>query len=459
MCSPSLATHYSATENCALYPFLWIYSFELPLYQKCLSVFFLVSHYRDQRTGLLDLRLEKMVRIQRTTVASFMVSTVFMTSAMGQVSSDERSTSASSLRASAITSASSTPSIGSSSDNSGLIGSLWAGGESLLSSIYPTSPYGNIATLTWPSSVLLGSSTVSVPHSTTPSTTSIPSITSATSSPSTISSVNAPLVSISSHAAEPTQSASDPSQAVASKSNDHNKILGIVLGVVFGVLVLAVVICVFLFCQRRRRRGRILRPYESPAGESEIQSWRQPSSNTFASQIPDNYETGLARPPRSIFLPANPYQHANNPYQHVPNPYQNDQAIRSLEGAAPYESAASEDNPFYTPEERQSLHSSGSVFNEHARVPHDFANPDRPPTPFASALFGVPARKPVPQQQNPHRSLESAIHYPSTSEASDFNFGFAHSKADDFGDTSGLGHHSASGEGWDQQAIHPAYRT
>ena len=140
--------------------------------------------------------------------------------------------------------------------------------------------------------------------------------------------------------------------------------------------------------------------------------------------------------------------------------------MRSLEGAAPYDSSTSEENPFYTPEERRSLRNSAEAFNERARVPHDFSDPNRPPTPFASALMGTPKRKPVaphrkpvPLSQNVQRSSHDVIHYPSNSEASDFNFGFAPSKVDDFGDPRGSGYHSSSGEGWAEQQVHPAYRT
>ena len=387
-----------------------------------------------------------MVNIRRTNAIPSLVGIAFVSNVMGQVDSNDQSSSVPSSQISSITSASSASSTGTYSDNSGLIGSLWAGGESLLSSVYPSSSYGNVATLTWPSSVVIDSSTVPVPHATTsPSTTA-----------GSASSTSAKSESITSHVTEPTQTPSDPPAAPISNSSGQHKVLGIVLGVVVGVLVLAIVLCIFLVCRRRkRRRERSLRPFESRAGESEIQSWRQPTSHNFASQNPKTYETRA--PPQSVFLPTNPYQHATTPYQQLHNPHQNDQAMRSLEGAGPHEGAVSNDNPFYTPEERQNLRSSGSVFNEHARVPHDFANPDRPPTPFASVLFGVPARKPLPPHEN--RSSNTAVHYPSNSEASDFNFGFGHSKEGDFGDSSESVYHSASGEDWDQQEIHPAYRT
>ena len=420
----------------------------------------------------------KMVRLQSTTPLQCLVYAPLIGVVMGQGFSDEQA-------ASTLSSAPSITSSGSSPDNSGLIATLWSEGESLLSSVYPSTSWGNIATLTWPSTVAIGSSTYLITHSSTisnsaasasstsestesrsassdstksSSTKSNSAISSSATSSSAILS-NDLSTSITSQIAEPTQTPSDtqpaPSTtqpALASKSSDHKKILGIVLGVVLGSLVIAVALCIFLICRRRRRRGGLFRRYETPAGESEIDSWRVPVSNHFATQVPEKYGAVVAQTPTSRYTSNGTYHNANTLYQ-------NDQALRNLEGAVPYENMPAEDNPFYTPEERQNLRSSGHIFNEHARVPHNFANPDRPPTPFASVCLGVPARKPVPSQGAPLRASQDMVHYPSRTEASDFNFGFAHSKAHDFGDPGEAAYHPVSGGGWNERGVHPAYRT
>ncbi|KAL9089590.1 MAG: hypothetical protein Q9165_005622 [Trypethelium subeluteriae] len=427
-----------------------------------------------------------MTALQSKTGIACLVFTSLIGNVIAQVPSEQQTISNPGSQASPTSPAAVDPSSESSSGNGGLISSLWAGGESLLSSLYPSTSVGNIATLTWPTSVVIGSSTVSVPHSSAsnPSSKSPTASNTATSSDSASSSSASPKTTASSkgatssgiatslsnsqtssnavtsspntaHAIEPTQTPSDTQPVPVKKSDDHKEIIGIVLGVVFGLLVVAVAICAFLLYRRRRRRQRILRQYESPAGESEIQSWRQPSNNIQVSQAPDRY-TMLAPPPMSRYQPSTPYQPLSNPYQ-------NDQAIRHLEGAAPYaapyESAVPEPNPFYTAEERQSLRSNRPFSNDHAHLSHEFADPNRPPTPFMSALFQNPARKPLPPRKSPNRASYNAVHYPTNSETSDFNFGFTQSKADDFGDLGDVANHSASGEGWDQRAVHPAYRT
>ncbi|KAL9068477.1 MAG: hypothetical protein Q9157_006492 [Trypethelium eluteriae] len=409
-----------------------------------------------------------------------------MSKAIAQTPSEQQTISNPGSQASPTSPLAANPSSESSPDNSGIISSLWAGGESLLSSLYPSTSIGNIATLTWPTSVAIGSSTVSVPHSsvsrpsstsptasntgissnsassssaspktTTPSKSATSSQTATSSSNSETSSDSAASSPNTAHAVEPTQTPSDTQPVPVKKSDDHKKIIGIVLGVVFGLILIAVAICIFLLYRRRRRRQRILRQYESPAGESEIQSWRQPSNNIQVSQAPDRY-TMLAPPPTSRYQPSTPYQKLNNPYQ-------NDQAIQHLEGAAPYaapyESAVGEPNPFYTAEERRSLRANGPFSNDHAHLSYDSAEPNRPPTPFMSALFQNPTRKPLPPRKSPNRASYNAVHYPTNSETSDFNFGFTQSKGDDFGDLGGAANHSASGEDWDQRAVHPAYRS
>ncbi|KAI9710982.1 MAG: hypothetical protein M1820_002419 [Bogoriella megaspora] len=397
-----------------------------------------------------------MVKFHRVATVPYLACALIIPGVLGQSNSDDSSSIQSSSRASRTASSASASTTGSSDDNSGLISSLWAGGESLLTSVYPSTSIGNIATLTWPSSVVIGSSTVSVPYAGKPTSTSSRSATSprssissrpsSSSSSHSSSSSSSSSSSITSHDAQPSQTDSPADSPSANKSNDHNKILGIVLGVVLGVLLLALLACLFLVLRRRRaRRGAIFGArYETPVAESEIESWRQPSAPNYMIPYPDKY-----RGTSTHSIPRKP----------VPSTYQNDQAMRHLEGVEPIANVASHDNPFYTPEERQNLRSSGDVFNEHARVPHNFSDPDRPPTPFASVLFNNASRNANPPQKSPYRSSQAAIHYPSNSEASDFDFGFAARQKEQGYRDSNDSFYSASAEGWEQQQIHPAFRT
>ncbi|KAM0723080.1 hypothetical protein Q7P37_001280 [Cladosporium fusiforme] len=168
---------------------------------------------------------------------------------------------------------------------------LWDIANSLLSVYYPSTTISDIASLTWPTEVVIGSSTYTRdPGTASPSDSSpTPSISppsslssSFTTSPSsTIASAAVSSVQISRPVTtdESTASESEPSESPEPAGYPRDRVLGIALGVVFGVLAVAVMMFALVCIHRRQKRhgGTGIFPNRrrtaSPT-DSEIGEWR-----------------------------------------------------------------------------------------------------------------------------------------------------------------------------------------
>lgn len=152
---------------------------------------------------------------------------------------------------------------------------LWSIANSLLSTYYPSTSISDIATLTWPSVVVIESSTYthSAPESSAVSPTTTP--TSFSTVPASSQDVSRPLATDTSNSSE------TGSQDEASKQDrPKDRTLGIALGVVFGVLAVAVMIFALCCIDRRQKKhgGKGLFPSRrrratSPT-DSEVGAWR-----------------------------------------------------------------------------------------------------------------------------------------------------------------------------------------
>lgn len=158
------------------------------------------------------------------------------------------------------------------------IQSLWSDAESLLSSYYPSSTLTNIASLTWPGTVVLGSSTYTL--STEASTLSTTRVSpSSTPTPTKIDSTST-------------------SAAANSEANDHSdKRLGLGLGVALGCVALGILIFLIWLLHRRKRLANNKSSGQfTSVSEAEIQSWRAPA--TYSNDFPEKYVNLQApRPP------------------------------------------------------------------------------------------------------------------------------------------------------------------
>lgn len=254
------------------------------------------------------------------------------------------------------------------SSNSDLIQSLWSGAESLLSSVYPSSSVTQVASLTWPSSVVIGGTTYAV-------TSASGSSTFATSASST-SATNDKPVETSAAAGNTTST-----QSNNSGSDKDDKRIGIIVGVVLGCVALGLLGFMLWWVHRRNKRtGTFFRHRPRSATDSEIQNWRSPESST--SQFPEKYANISAPPPPMPLMEARHWSTG--------------ETISS-------DHSRSSANPFYTPHEshaelaadssrRNSLH---SIHELRGDGPRHSSNENRPSTPFSPAAMMAMAGSPV----------------------------------------------------------------
>lgn len=272
----------------------------------------------------------------------------------------------SSITSQTVTSA--TGSTASSTDTSyvdPLIQSLWGEAGSLISSYYPSTTISNVAALTIPGTAVGGSSTITPSSSVIPTTLSTSSLQNAVSTPTTTSSASNSTSASSSHGTD---------------SDQSDKRLGIGLGVGLGSVALGLLIfLVWMMNRRKRRAGKFTKGHPS-ASESEIQSWRAPSSRS--SQFPEKYTTLEAPHP-----PVPPMATHLAPTDHWANSNEN---------------SSSEENPFYSPYESYAelaaqnsrQHSITSLHELHGESSTHMLN-DRPASPITRAAISAVGGRPL----------------------------------------------------------------
>jgi hypothetical protein len=217
-------------------------------------------------------------RIQRLTAGLVLAGAISYTNAQEQTTSIGASPIPSQSVSSSDTPSATSSISGSGSSSTDVPLELWGIANGLLSSYYPSTTVSNVASLTWPSVVVIGSST----YTREPPTASLK--TSPTTAPSTLATsaissqdVSRPVTTDSTapNEAEPSDTPEEPSD-----SPPKDRTLGIALGVAFGVLALGLMafalLCIHhrqkkhggtgLFPSRRRRAG-------SPT-DSEVGAWR-----------------------------------------------------------------------------------------------------------------------------------------------------------------------------------------
>lgn len=172
----------------------------------------------------------------------------------------------------------------------------------------------------------------------------------------------------------------------------------IVLASVFGVLVLALIATLLLFCRKRsKKKVRIfsLRAV-TPLDDAEFESWRRPSTYT-------------SRPEKYGIMPSRPA------------------VVRAKNSANLFEKEIALYNTPHTPPQtppKSATTVSAVKVPDHARRKSSLSIHDRPPTPFSPDMSGDsdPALW-LPKLESPRS--RGHVHYPSVSEASEFDFGFS----------------------------------
>jgi hypothetical protein len=237
---------------------------------------------------------------------------------------------------------------------------LWGIANSLLSSYYPSTTVSNVASLTWPSVVVIESSTYTV-HSATKSSatspTTSPSISSSASpisSPTTLATIPVTSNDVSRPLSTDTSTATgaEPSdEANESSGHPKDRTLGIALGIVFGVIAVAVMILALCCVDRRQKRhgGNGIFPSRrrratSPT-DSEVGAWRARHPHMgMVTTIAGPMAQAHNRPPREWVDRYNRLADQQTPPAHM-HPAFMHQHIDST-------GTATESNPFFTPEAR-----------------------------------------------------------------------------------------------------------
>jgi len=308
--------------------------------------------------------------------------------------------------------------------------SLWSLADSLLSEYYPSTSLTDIQTLTFPATVVIGSSTISVHPAGSATSTSV--------------------------LAEQT---SAPGQSSSSKGLSSDEKLGIVVGVVIGTITLAV-LGIVLFClwRRPKRTGSLFLRRPSPSvAESDIGDWRTPQPLV----------NGPARGSRDWVDSYNRLPEQPAPPMAMHPAYVRQHSSRST----------SEENPFFTPQERSeaqlghydtdaagAFHKEIDNSDSSYRSSGSAQRTSRPLTPFAPTMmtgaglhqpqrdhnpFSSPDDdeaddivSPIIPTRSPERRHSPMVHYPSWNEVSEFDFSgegrgrsaMGHSGSDESGD-------------------------
>ena len=221
---------------------------------------------------------------------------------------------------------------------------LWSIANSLLSNYYPSTTISDVASLTWPSVVVIESSTYTRGSASTSPTTSPTTLATV---PVSSHDVNRPLATDTSTASE-----SEPSaDANESDGPPKDRTLGIALGVVFGVLAVAVMIFALCCADRRQKKhgGSGIFPSRkrratSPT-DSEVGAWRarHPHMSLVSTVAPPMSQVNN-RPPREWVDRYNRLADQQTPPVHMHPAFAHQHSDST--------GTTSETNPFFTPTAR-----------------------------------------------------------------------------------------------------------
>ncbi|KAK0890665.1 hypothetical protein LTR02_014559 [Friedmanniomyces endolithicus] len=264
-------------------------------------------------------------------------STALQTNAQ-TISSAPTSATLTSSGQSTITSASSVNAASSSTDEPL---ALWSEARTLLSSYYPSTTLTQVASLTWPSAVVIGSSTFSVP----PKSTGTP---------------------VTSVLAESTTAATP----VASQGMRSDEKVGVGIGVAVGAVALIVLGLIFCVLHKRRKAsGTFFKRRATPSvTDSDVEAWR-PISGLDAAVQPHVRSSSRGPPPAS----ANGHAPSLRPTAHQPFDIRRE--------------------PFFTPSESPDYSMTGAGSGAAVLGAHNYRNTDTP-----SHASTDSSRTPEPQQ-------------------------------------------------------------
>ncbi|KAI4742296.1 hypothetical protein E4T50_07257 [Aureobasidium sp. EXF-12298] len=269
------------------------------------------------------------------------------------------------------------------------IESLLSQANSLIKSQYPSTTVTDLASLTWPTTVVIGGQTYTIPATETSLSTS-DSISPSSAIASTTENARPILTSTASTTIPSATSTSSSQSSHTHMSGD--KRLGIILGVVLGLIAVTIAaFLIFLLHRRRKNTGTFFKRRPSSPSDSEVSSWR---NNGEAEKYGNSNAPPLLEPQMA----------AHDPY--ATRSWTNDDDDMNLgyhgyrldEHSGPAELSAERS-------ERGSFHRTISSENAYPRD-----RQDRPPTPFSPESFAAMAASPVsPIEQGPQRHGSSGF--------------------------------------------------
>ncbi|KAH7054463.1 hypothetical protein B0J12DRAFT_570660 [Macrophomina phaseolina] len=177
--------------------------------------------------------------------------------------------------------------------------------------------------------------------------------------------------------------------------SEHDRNLAIILGSVLGGCAVLLIVGIVLFILRRRKktRGSIIARAVTPLDDAEFESWRRPSKQL---QWREKYNV-LPEPPAPALT-------------RMPSSSRRNRHSRQISQL----SALTEKDR--TPEP--------NIKPEHVRNKSSLSLQDRPPTPYSPTSSKESQNFPTPTRPKSVSQRSNHVHYPSMSEASDFDFGF-----------------------------------
>jgi len=281
--------------------------------------------------------------------------------------------------------------------NASPIQSLLSQAGSLIKSNSPSTTVTDVASITWPTTVVIGSKTYTIPSTETSdsSSTTTPTTTSAAISlSSAISSTteNARPVLASTASTTLSSATAASSSQDSQKHTSGDKKLGIILGVVLGLIAVAIAgFLIWLLHRRRKNTGTFFKRRPSSPSDTEVSSWRNNGEG-------EKYGNSDAPPLLEPQMAAHGGYATRTWTSDDDDQHLGYRGYRLDEHHGPAELSAerSENGSFHrttTLEDRYSVD-----------------RQDRPPTPFSPESFSAMAASPVsPIEQEPQRRRSSGF--------------------------------------------------
>lgn len=192
--------------------------------------------------------------------------------------------------------------------------------------------------------------------------------------------------------------------------SEHDRNLAIILGSVLGGCAVLLIVGIVLFILRRRKktRGSIIARAVTPLDDAEFESWRRPSKQL---QWREKYNV-LPEPPAPALTRMPSSSRRNRHSRQISQ--LSALTEKEYEGSVP--SYSYRPKPSRTPEP--------NIKPEHVRNKSSLSLQDRPPTPYSPTSSKESQNFPTPTRPKSVSQRSNHVHYPSMSEASDFDFGF-----------------------------------